>query len=700
MTSTRSSLLDWRLPVVVVALCATIALAPALAGVAEAQPNTWGPATALPAGSVAGSDQILSSPTGALLRYSLQNGSPSVATFEAGVLGPETALPGADSDGELGQVAFLPDGTAVMSFAPYASDHLDLVVRLPSGQFGPVFEGSFDEPIVGFAGRPGEVLVARLTYGKSPAYRPAIAATSLSIAANGTLTPTGPPTVLYEVPPPPGPEYGVHFGASAVAMDADGQADVVTYSESVEYADEVIDVSRDAAGTWGAPRSLSAALPAASTTHGLQVAVAPGGRALLDFQTAKYPPLNSGGADQLEDTVWESLREPGGTFSTPTQVVSLAGKGGVQSRELVAAGGDGTVALAAGTESCQNFEDASEVPSRAVSVLVAAPGKPLASQAVSILDTAAAATGLTSLGAGDGQALVGLVDETTTSGTETNFCASITINEEPKGVIDDRGVLLGGATSSERTFGSGPFRVGSSNDPNRLGTYSSGIDLAGDVAVTGSLATSEGAEYDFYTGSGGAPGNEEPKIKTTGTGGGAGTTSAGTGTGGASAATSGTPTSTGASAVTASGGAATVSGSSVTLPATASCSSATASPCTVTTIATLPTASASASSVAAAATTATRTKRKHATKPVTAGRGSMTLAAGATGALHLTLTSRGLALLRARHTLSVAVTVTIAGAGRATTTGTLHFVLKLKRAAKTKTKTKPGHHSDPGHHSG
>src|SRR6202034_1543212 len=136
------------------------------------------------------------------------------------------------------------------------------------------------------------------------------------------------------------------------------------------------------------------------------------------------------------------------------------------------------LAVAVGTSSCQNFEDASEVPSQAIDVLVAPPGKPLSSHAISVLDTAASGSRLSALGAGDGQALVGVLDSTTTSGTDTNYCASITINETPVGTVDDRGVLVGGSGSTGKTFGSGPlsFTPAPSTEGDSLAAYTAGVD--------------------------------------------------------------------------------------------------------------------------------------------------------------------------------------------------------------------------------
>jgi hypothetical protein len=74
--------------------------------------------------------------------------------------------------------------------------------------------------------------------------------------------------------------------------------------------------------------------------------------------------------------------------------------------------------------------------------------------------------------------------------------------------------------------------------------------------------------------------------------------------------------------------------------------------------------------------------RKASKKPLTIGKGALTLRSGATGALHFKLTVQGLSLLRARHTLAITVTVKISGHGRPTVTRVLHLHLKYKRPPK------------------
>jgi hypothetical protein len=659
----------------------TLTLASAANAEPNAEPDTWGPVTSLPTESSPASDQIVSSPTGSLIRYSVQSGWPSVAFFEPdGKLGSEQIVTGSSDEGVPGPVTFLPDGAAVISYERFSSAPLALTMRLPNGDYGPRYEVPSGSPgIVAFAASEGEVLLVRETTGTTN-FKPEIVVSSLAIDGD-ELKETGSPTPVYELP---AADTAVAIIRSVgVALDADGQADLVILTEAESYGadpdahNEVLDFSRNAKGVWGGARSLSAGLPEEEHANGMQVAVAPGGRALLAFQTGRYPPINSGGADQLETHIFASLREPDGTFATPTQVSSLAGNGGVEYKARVAAGGDGTLALAVHGFSCQNFEDGSEVPDQTLNVLVAAPGKPLASDGISILDTASSFSVLTALGAGDGQALVGVQDQITTSGTDTNYCAAITIDEDPSGEVDDRGVLVGGQTPG-KTFGGIPFHFGTAST---LAVNAAGIDLAGDAVVTGSLATNAGAEYDYYTGPLSNSGNGE-STGTTKTGGTSGGTSGSTSTPGVGAGTSGTSANTGASTttVTASGGTVTVGGASVTLPTTASCSSTPASSCTITSTATVPAGGATKSSVKAASASA---KHKHG-KPVTIGKGTITLAAGAKGTLRLTLTSHGLALLRSRHTLSITVTVTVTGQGRPTATRTLHFQLKLSKRPRRK----------------
>jgi hypothetical protein len=329
VTPTRLSLLAGSMFSTVIAACAIAVFTSCAA--AEAETFDWASVASLPSGSVPSSDEIYSTPTGGLMRYSRQNGTPSTAFFEpGGQLGPEQLVDGSSTESVLGSVAFLPDGAAAISYVYNGT--LDLVVREPNGAYGARLNGSSDDPIVAFAAREGEVMVAREDIG-STNFKPQIKVSSFTVEAGGFLTETGTPTPVYELPA--SDTSVANIGSVALALDADGRADLVMHTEG-NTGNEVLDFTRSTAGVWGGARNLAAGLPEAAKANGLEVAVAPGGRALLAFQTSKFPAPNSGGADELATYVYESLREPGGTFSTPAQVVALAGQGGVGAETKVA----------------------------------------------------------------------------------------------------------------------------------------------------------------------------------------------------------------------------------------------------------------------------------------------------------------------------------------------------------------------------
>lgn len=307
MTPTRSSLLAGRMLCIVFAACAIAVFS--FSAAAEAETFNWASVASLPSGSVPSSDEIYSTPTGGLMRYSRQNGTPSTAFFEpGGQLGPEQLVDGSSSESVLGSVAFLPDGAAAISYVYNGT--LDLVVREPNGAYGARLDGSNDDPIVAFAAREGEVMVAREDIG-STNFKPQIKVSSFTVETGGFLTETGTPTPVYELPA--SDTSVANIGSVALALDADGRADLVMHTEG-NAGNEVLDFTRSTAGVWGGARNLAAGLPEAAKANGLQVAVAPGGRALLAFQTSKF---YSSGADERDTYVYESLREPGGTFSTP-----------------------------------------------------------------------------------------------------------------------------------------------------------------------------------------------------------------------------------------------------------------------------------------------------------------------------------------------------------------------------------------------
>jgi hypothetical protein len=469
----------------VVAVSAAICFGGAT-GAWAAAPNSWGPTTPFPAGTTSVGDQVLSSPTGALLRYSVQDGFPTVATFGVTGLGAATAIPGAPKNAIPAGVAWLPDGSAVMSFYRFNSGPLWFIVRFANGTFGPVFTTA-PSTTESFAARAGEELLLGQTSFNGIKQ---ITAQSLSIAANGTLTATAAPAVIYNAPGPATDPYGTQIGVPIPSLDADGQAEAVMVVDHVSASgDEILDGHRDATGAWSTFHSISGGTLNAKFAGQLAGAVAPGGRTLISFQT------NDGTLTKA--TLYQSLREPGGTYPAPSVVNDLSGTGGAIIKTLMAAGGDGTLALADTTYVCHSTST-SEVASEAAGALIAAPGKPLGGVAVGVLDSSIDHSRLMSLGAGNGQAIVGFNDQHLTAGTPDNTCGQPALNND-EGTVADRAAIVGPNASGDHTFGVGTF-AGSGNGSVVLAVDAGGIDSAGNAAVTGRLQTSGVPAYSYFEG--------------------------------------------------------------------------------------------------------------------------------------------------------------------------------------------------------
>ncbi|MDO8213963.1 hypothetical protein [Conexibacter sp. CPCC 206217] len=472
----------WRYLGVVGACAATVLIG---AGGASAD---WSAVTPLPVGTTSIGDQILSSPTGELLRYGVQDGYPAVTPLGPGGLGSATRIPGAPRDAVPGAVAFLPDGSAVMSYYRFNSGPLQLIVRFADGSFGPAYNaGSATE---GFAARAGEVL----TIGETFFNVPQVSVASLSLAPNGTMAPVGSAVPIYIAPGSGVDRYGTQIAPSSVALDADGQAEAVLSIDHIETSgNEVLAVHRDAGGTWDAPSSISAGLPGAYFAGAAKTAVAPGGRMLVAFTT--------GDGTLLTSSLWTSLREPGRRIPLPSNVNSLAGAGGAGNfPTLLAAGGDGTVALATNTARCTSTS-INEVTQRTIDVRAAAPGEPLSSYSIGISNSEMAKSRLISLGAGGGgAAIVGVNDQQITSGVSDNTCTTGNLINNA-GTVSDRVTLVSPYDGTTRTFGTGSF-VGGSNGSVRLAADAVGIDDDGNAGVSGRLAVSGVPAFAWYTGPG------------------------------------------------------------------------------------------------------------------------------------------------------------------------------------------------------
>jgi hypothetical protein len=464
------------------------------------------------------------------MRYALEEEIPEIAFFEQdGALGMPQRVTGSEPEGDNGPVAFLPDGSAVISFVEEPGKPRSLTVRSPGGAYGNRFEGSLDEPIVAFAAREGEVLAVRERIGSKS--KPLIEVSTLAIGGGGTLTESGSAQVLYEMSAED--IYVDDFKTVAVAMGPDGSADVTALTENEGRTsggdlfahNDVLDFHRAGPGDpWGGEGNLAAGLPYEAEANELQVAVAPGGRALLAFKTSEPTAINSSLRSDSSH-VYASVREPEGSFSSPSQVVAPQSpeSGVALAKMLVAAGADGTLALAYRTETCQTITPEAAVET--YGALVAPPGKPLGSLPLLGYSNADDTSRITALGAGHGQALVGMDDLAVTAGEGDNLCEYSPIPDDQTERDDARAVLVGAPepldgdefTTNEMELGSSEYEL-LHGDGGELFINSAAIDDDGNAAVTGALRVSEGTEYAYFTGSGkpyggtvgknGGPGNQ------------------------------------------------------------------------------------------------------------------------------------------------------------------------------------------------
>ena len=491
-------------------ICASLVLAAWILGVhvpATRATQMWNASTGLPSGANTANSEVVTSPTGATLLYYLSavsgfppSGKPTIAAFEpTGQLGAPTQAPPDPTFGgnatAVGPIAFLPNGDAVVSWAP-DEGQFSLVYRFANGTFGPVLKAS---NMTSFAARPGEVLAS---VGG--------AVTDYAIAANGAMTKTGSATIY---------TGETLFGETWTALDADGRADVMINGDQKG----ILDVSRTPDGSWGAPREM------APFTNNAKAAVAPDGRAIAEWQESSETTSKGG---QAQVTQWAAIREPGGTFGAPQQINELKGPGGVQDKVLLAAGGDGTLALADESYICPSPHEEEHDAIVSTTAYVASPGNGLTAYGVpGSTWSASSSVGLDSLGAGDGAAIVGMHSISSSDypqGTAGCFGPPTSPGGPYHYTGSDYAALLGPSGTSTQAFGAqGPVE-----HLGRLMIDAAGLDLAGNAVAMGSLTTPGGAEYETY----GTPGSAKATTPGGGTGSGG---SNGSGSGGGSSGSSG-----------------------------------------------------------------------------------------------------------------------------------------------------------------
>ncbi|HEV7771781.1 MAG TPA: hypothetical protein VGO48_00680 [Conexibacter sp.] len=492
----------------VAAIATTLAVVSASSAVAD---GTWSATATLPAGSSATTyAQVLSPPGGGTLLWQWQDRRPVLVPISpAGALGTPQPFPTDarnDASGKPAHAYFLPNGDALFSYEPFNSSALHLVYRFANGTFGPVFAVPNTPLLRALAVRSGQVLLVEDSEGANPV----LSAHTMSIGVDGRLTANADAVAIYRSPL--SDTFGTHINYVGAAISADGTADVVAFVDhsSMPTGFEVVDVQRapDAAGGgWSPARSLSASVdpehvadggPTFVGSNGAPtadpIAVAPGGRAILGFTVDPSDPgrnFNTSGA------IYALVREPGGTFGAP-QLTSATppNRAGVASYVQVAAGGDGTLAIASNFMSCadSNFTTLSYTP---VVASVAAPGSGLAAVPVPGGDsTAQTRVTPTSLGAGAGRAIVGLTTKTNTGSVlPLNGCGSYSTSGQ-SGTLGDGAVITGGPDGTDvATFANLPWPEGR---PPTVRVDAAGLDAAGNAAVAGSLGTSRGIEYAAF----------------------------------------------------------------------------------------------------------------------------------------------------------------------------------------------------------
>jgi hypothetical protein len=300
------------------------------AGPAVAASSTWTAPSTLVAAAPSSTQpaQTVPDPAGGVLLYYSANGVPAVRHVSAaGALGPQLNVPPYSKLGDvgnLGTVAFLADGAAIVSWQlePYGTDYMAYLS--PTGKWGaPV-------PAVGttVAVRKGEVVTAE-PGGTG------ITADDWSLSSSGVLTHTAGPTTVFTGDP--------LFGTADLALDANGSAVVVTMASTVANGDEeVYAVTRSTGGTWSTtPQNLS---NQSEQVARVSFAAAPGGRAVVAWESE---PTTSP-ADIEEPSAFAAVHGTTGGFGSAVALASINTSAQSYRSDILpitAAGTDGTLAI-------------------------------------------------------------------------------------------------------------------------------------------------------------------------------------------------------------------------------------------------------------------------------------------------------------------------------------------------------------------
>jgi hypothetical protein len=469
------------------ALTVTVTAALSGAGVASASVPTWSGVSTIPNVSSPTGAAVISSPTGGTLLladgpygglvWPVLAGSPLSSAVTVAAYGQITSQ----------SALSLPNGDAIIASVNSVGQTI-FTYRFASGTLGSSITVS---GVSSYAANHNELLVTSAGDGAS--------VTSYVIGADGSLTANGASIKIFT--------DGTLFGESWTALDPDGTAEVLIsavdeQSGTPDYGDGYMaEVQRLNAGAWQDPVQVPGTADA--DTNSLHVAVAPTGAMI-----ATWPTDVEVNGYYYTTGVYAQIREPGGQFGAPVQLLNQSSVpvGGVaaQFSPHVAAGPDGTLAATVTGDTCPDQQVSTEATS-STDVWIAAPGAPLSSYAVpgTTLSTTSS-TSVTALGAGDGEAVVGLhtatiVDSTNVEGGNAYFYGSCGEEEgySAKQAFSDSAVVLGPNTPAvSQTFGTGgQTGTGAVSD---VDVDAAAVDPNGYATVLGSLDTPGSAEYATF----------------------------------------------------------------------------------------------------------------------------------------------------------------------------------------------------------
>jgi hypothetical protein len=422
-------------------------------------------------------------PRGGALLYQTNGGYPSVTHISAGgKLGSPVVVPSAGTTctnyGNLGPISVISNGNAIVVW--YSIGQFDtyscMAEYFADGTFGPP---TFVSDGIGtVSAQPDEVLTAA-------------GGTVLdwTIETKGAIVAKGLPVALVSDPV---------AGSAGLALDPDGSAAMATivYLDDYSYS-QIWTATRSTSGTWGT----AAEMPSSNDDAvAIKMATAPDGRAIVTWQDWS--------TNGLTDVTYAAVRKPGAPFTSATEIDSLASQYLTDAYTSVAAGADGTLAVAAigiAYTDSYSFTTSTVVDVGSPTLTSLGPPTGLAAFSGQVHQTESVvgssgfvienyASGLV-LGTGDDTALVGGAVQTETAQDPTDPSSG--------GRNVDQTVLAvrltpSGSVSHPLSQLTAAYPWSGNPNPPAVGFSGAAIDNAGNGVVAGQLSTAN-ADLDYET---------------------------------------------------------------------------------------------------------------------------------------------------------------------------------------------------------